>query len=652
MNLPRAGRKDDVFNSLNEHQLKAINHLQGPSVLAACAGSGKTRVVVLRMLNLLMSGVPPGRIGAFTFAKDAAREMQERGETFGFPKDLRIGTLHSLCWEIVQNDGHEFDGPQLTVNETKTYYQVKTVINFQFKRRGLDPSIARKLIGLAKAHCLSLHPKVGTQYKPEIIELFKRFADKPWLANLYVDVFQAAEQFRTAEKIVDFEDMLVLAWLTLVRNPEILAKWQSRFDYLLVDEAQDSSRVQNAIVELLAKKHNNLMLIGDLCQSIYSWRGAQPKDFLKAAKDSTLLTLPVNYRSTVQICNFATNLVVDKEWNLTGATLPAPGAPDDPASAQAVQFPDAEAEALAIAADIKTKLLLGAQPRDIAILYRVTWLLIPLERALMNAQIPYTVWSGMNFFERREVKDLVAYLRVAALRDPDESNVKRALNAPFRYIGKASISDIEDHSRNKGVAFLDVLRNYNGFKPQQETTVRDFYLLLADLNQMVSKDEPPKEILEYILSETKYLAYLNLEEGEGGPDPEGGKAPNVHQLVDLADEFSDVSNFLDFVDDIVAKAAGARKNRDANAVVLSSIHKSKGLEWDHVYGVGWNMGILPHALNPDPDEERRLAYVCLTRARKRFQASFYDKVVTATGVFEGKPSLFIAQAGLPVHKGE
>lgn len=649
---PRASRKDDVFNSLNEHQLKAINKINGRFVLAACAGSGKTRTVVLRMLNLLMNGVPPGRIGAFTFAKDAAREMQERGNGLGFPKDLRIGTLHSLCWEILQTDGLEFDGPQLTVNETKTYYQVKTVINFQFKRRGLDPSIARKLIALAKAHCLSLHPKVGTKFKAEILELFKRSADKAWLAALYVEVFQAAEQFRASEKIVDFEDMLILAWLTLVRNPDVLAKWQSRFDYLLVDEAQDSSRVQNAIVELLAAKHNNLMLIGDLAQSIYSWRGAQPKDFLKAAKDSELLTLPVNYRSTQQICSYATKLVAGKEWNLTGATLPAPGAPDESASAIAKRFPDAEAEANEIAADIKSKLAAGAKPRDVAILYRVTWLLIPIERALMTAQIPYTVWSGMNFFERREVKDLLAYLRVASLRDPDESNVKRALNAPFRYIGKASIADIEELARSKEVAFLDVLRRYNGFKPQQEAGVGDFCSLLGALNKMVSKGEEPKKILERVLSETKYLAYLNLEEGEGGPDPEGGKAPNVHQLIDLSDEFSDTLSFLDFVDDIVSKASGARKNRDADAVVLSSIHKAKGLEWDHVYGVGWNMGILPHPLNPDPDEELRLAYVCLTRARKQFQASFYDEVVTATGVFKGEPSIFIARAGLKVYKAE
>ena len=213
MNHPHNPDLGSLVNGLNEFQLRAINKTTGPCVLAAAAGSGKTRVLILRIINMLMAGVDPARIGAFTFTRDAAREMQDRGNQLGFPKELRIGTLHSLCWEILQQDGYEFDGPVLQLDGKKIFYQIKTIINFQSKRRGLYPAVARELIGLAKANCLSYNPVVRDEYESKILALFRQRADKSWLANQYAEVCKILEILRAQVWLVSRRNTQKRFWV-------------------------------------------------------------------------------------------------------------------------------------------------------------------------------------------------------------------------------------------------------------------------------------------------------------------------------------------------------------------------------------------------------------------------------------------------------
>lgn len=972
---------------LNEAQHLAVHLKEGKYVIAATAGAGKTKVVTLRIEQLLQDGVEPSRIAAFTFTRDAANEMQTRGNALGFPKELRIGTLHSLAYEILREDGEFWGGKFKVDDQRQIFYEMKNIISREYRDRGLDPKVASSLIGLAKANCLSLHPELADGNIDRVKELFKKHADKPWLAASYADLYRKLEVVRVNRGLIDYDDMLVLGWQTLITDTEAQNRWGAKFDYVMVDEAQDSATVQNGVACMLAMNCQNIAMVGDVQQcipageliktpagdvlienvnegdvvsavlggqltqktvtkkwitkhtkllefeteagrkfkctpnhvvfvqmdgdadehfvylmhkknvgwrvgrtrdgfahrrnspgrgaqeradrawiigggsladvsyleqalslryqiptrpyvarpgevisdedrkalfnefsngfkllsdlsldfnrpaylakatsndtricvnlamastsgysevsiessllpkatvvnysaaktrrncyrirrcftqyaealsfakrliielgaraylsermyfngnyfrpldaaqiqpgmnvlcsdgnelkldrvrkratklgdficydltidavanyfvgdvcvhnSLYSWRGAKPQEFVDFAKQYKVVQLPVNYRSTIQICKHATLLTKDRPWNVTGPTLPNPKSVDDLQSVLAVEFNTPEDEATSIVADIVDGLKHGAEPKDFAVLYRVVALLSTVEDALIKANVPYVVKSGATFYDRKEVKDVLSYLRVAALRDPIEQQVKRAIHAPFRYLGKAYTQAVEDVAYANKTSFLDAMTQYKAPRENQTTTALKFYKLLKELNEMYVQGYKPHFILSSVLERTRYLQSLKQEEGEDGPDPDSGKAAHVHQLLRIAESFKTSDEFLTYVEEMEKVLAESRRKKDINAVTLSTIHSAKGLEWNYVYGVGWTQGVLPHVRNPDQDEELRLAFVALTRARKRFQCSWAKTSVTPSGVTEGGASSFIKRGMFPVRR--
>jgi DNA helicase-2/ATP-dependent DNA helicase PcrA len=639
-----------LWVGLNQYQRDAIVAQQGRFVLAATAGSGKTRVVVLRIDHLIASGVDPARIGAFTFSRDAAAEMNNRAALLGLG-NMRIGTLHSLCWEIVQSDhARSFGGPDLELAESQLHFYTKNLIAQDYKDRDLDVGEANRIFKLAKAHGLSFHPAQPTIPGEEILAFFKKKLTKHWLAPSYVAVYQQVETFRHASRIVSYDDMLTIAYLYLTHVPLARTAWSERFEYLIVDEAQDSSWVQNAVVDMIVSQCANVMYVGDVQQSIYRWRGANPDDFVSFSKQYHKMVLPVNYRSTQEICRHATLLTHNEAWNVTGPTLAHEGAPSDPESIQAIEYANAQQEATTIADQIKTLVDTGTPARDVAVLYRVTYLMPTVEEALLKAGIPYVVWSGATFYARKEVRDLLAYVRVAAIRDHDGSETRRALLAPFRYIGNKIIAEAEAYASQHNVALLDALGKATMGKGQKQKFAA-FKKTLTKVNEMLcTPNTGPAQILEFVVEDTNYDGYVSSQAGQEGPDPDSGGSANIHKLIDVAGSFKNTIEFLDYIDQTQAALEQSRGKRTADAVVLSSIHKSKGLEWDHVFGIGWNDTILPHMLNPDQGEELRLAYVCMTRARKRFTASYLRTVITPRGAFPGQPSPYIGKAQLPVVK--
>lgn len=561
-----------LWNCLNEHQHAAAMAGPGQFVLAATAGSGKTLTIVLRIEQLVQSGVLPARIGAFTFSRDAAQEMTTRAALLGL-SDVRIGTLHSLCWDIVQSDTPGvFGGPNLELAENKISFRIKDVIGRDFKDRDLDVGEANRVFKLAKAQGLSFHPAQSKVPGLEILAFFQKNITKQWLAPSYVAVYKQVEEFRHASRLMDYDDMLVLAYLFLKHTPAAAAVWASRYDYLIIDEAQDSSWVQNAVVALLSAQCKNVMHVGDVCQSLYRWRGALPEEFVDYAKQYTKLVLPVNYRSTQEICAHATNLTAGEKWNITGPTLPHEGAPSDRESVLGITYTTPEQEALFIADKIKLALQAGTPLREIAVLYRVTSLMPTIEEALLHAKIPYVVWSGATFYVRKEVRDLLAYLRVAALRDPDGSETRRALLAPFRYIGNKALNEAEVLARDTGTALLDALGKVELGKGQRQK-FHGFYKTLMTANKMMSANAAPAKILEFIIEDTHYDTYVKEQAGSDGPDPDSGKAANVHKLVSIANNFTSTVELLTYIDQITAEMEAARGKREADAVVLSSIHK-------------------------------------------------------------------------------
>jgi DNA helicase II / ATP-dependent DNA helicase PcrA len=634
-----------LHKDLNEWQHKAVHLRDGKHLLAACAGSGKTKTIIHRIEQLIYDGVDPTRIGAFTFGKDAASEMQKRAKVLNFPETLSISTLHSLCYTILKDAGNT----AIVDDKNQIYYLTKDLIGRNFRGLTLDPKVATTLIALAKSDCISMHPWTKAVDVGAVTKLFKSKADKQWLTPQYVKLFEQLEAAKIPRNLIDYEDMLHLAWFALTSNEELRERWASRFDYFLIDEAQDSSTVQNRVADILSERSLNCMRCGDCLQSLYSWRGAKPLEFTDFSTSHELHRLPVNYRSTIQICEKATNLTKDLKWNITGETIPHSGATDDLSSILAVEYVDPVDEATSIATDIKDLIDTGTQPRSIAVLYRVATLLQPVEQALLEHNIPYVVWSGHTFYDRKEIKDIMAYLYVCCMRDPQEMHVKRALNAPFRYISKQFIQAVEDVAASNKTAFIDALKEYKGPRENINTNVKYFLKLIFELNKQYSQNRAPKDMITHLLSDTKYLQKLKLEEGEDTADPDGGKATHVHNLINIASNFKTLTAFLDYTTKMEQLLKESRHRRNANAVVLSTVHKFKGQERDYIFSVGWNEGILPH-WRGDIDEELRIAYVAITRAAKRFQCSWTRAVINVNGSTQGMPSRFIQKAKMPIRR--
>ena len=498
--------------------------------------------------------------------------MTTRAALLGL-SNVRIGTLHSLCWEILQTDlSGKFGGPALELAESKLNFFVKDTIEKDFRDQGLDFNEAQTVFRLAKAQGLSFHAEQQVQPTPAILAFFRKNVQKHWLAPSYVAVYRKLELFRAANRLMDYDDMLVLAYLFLLHDPSARLLWAARYEYVIVDEAQDSSAVQNAVVGILSETCKNIMHVGDICQSLYRWRGALPEEFVQHANTYEKLVLPVNYRSTQEVCKHATNLTAGETWNVTGPTLPHKDAQSDPASVVGIQYASPEKEALAIAGKIQKALDAGVPPKEIAILYRVTSLMPTIEEALLHAKIPYVVWSGATFYIRKEVRDLLAYLRVASLQDPDGSELRRALLAPFRYIGNKVIGAAEQYARENGVALLDALGKVELGKGQR-TKYAAFYKTLTTANKMISRGDKPAKILEFVVEDTHYDTFIKEHDGSDTPDPDGGKAANIFKLISIAENFDSTAELLVYINKTTAEMEAMRGKRDANAVVLSTIHK-------------------------------------------------------------------------------
>lgn len=639
----------ELHKKLNNFQHEVVHQGAGQFLVSACAGSGKTTTLIDRIEQLILDGANPADIGVFTFAKDAANELQKRLKAIDL-KEVTASTLHSLCYSILREDGAHLGGDFMIDDKSLVFYQTKDFIGRMFRGSGLDVAVADALFGLAKAFCLSAHPINQDQDKEQIIELFKKVGDKPWLADAYYNLFKEVEAWKVYKRLIDYSDQLYLAWLLLVDNADIQDKWADKFKYLLIDEGQDSSTVQNAIGLILSKKHNNIMIVGDALQSLYKWRGANPEEFINFSKKFTTYKLPVNYRSTKEICTAATSLTKDLHWNITGETLAHALAPTNPESLLATEYENPDDEANAIAEEILRLHASGIEYKDTAVLYRLVSLLAPIENALAQRKIPYVVWSGYTFYDRKEVKDVLSYLYTIAMRDPTEHWVKRAINVPFRYISKQFIQTVEDVASANKYSFIDALSAYKSPRENQNTSVRKFVDLLFRMNKMYSERQTPSEILNAMMKETFYLRTLSQEEGSEGPDPDSGKSTHVHQLIKIAQGFKTVDALLDYVSNTEMLLKESRKRRNSNAVVLSTIHRSKGLQWDVVFAPGWNEGLLPHLRNPSQDEELRIAYVCLTRAAKLFRCSWTRNQITQGGARQLPMSKFIERAGLPTVK--
>lgn len=632
----------DLEKLLNKEQLEAVLHKEGPLLILAGAGSGKTRVLTYRIAHLIEEcGIQPWNILAITFTNKAAGEMRERvNQMVGFgAESIWVSTFHSTCVRILRRHidciGYETN---FTIYDTD---DTKTVIKDVCKRLTIDTKIYREN---------SLRAAISNA-KNEMItpEEFKAAASGDLALETTAKVYAAYQAQLKKNNALDFDDLL-LKTVELFRSaPQVLEYYQDRFQYILVDEYQDTNTVQFEFVHLLADKYRNLCVVGDDDQSIYKFRGANIENILSFERhypDAKVIKLEQNYRSTGNILNAANNVIANNRGRKAKRLWTSEGDGD---KLRLVQFENGYEEAEYVVGDIRRKVNSAqAQYRDFAILYRTNAQARLFEEKLLVSGTPYKIIGGTNFYARREIKDMLAYLKTVD-NGNDDVAVKRIINVPRRGIGATSIARVDDYAAANGMSFFDALAHADQIPGAGRAAghIRSFaepILVLRSKLGYVSV----KEILEEIIDVTGYVRELKAEETDEAKD----RIANIDELFSKIAAYEEneenptLSGFLQEVA-LVADIDALEETQDY--VVLMTLHSAKGLEFEQVYLTGMEDGLFPSFMSfagedpSDLEEERRLCYVGITRARKKLTLTCAHARMQRGEMQYNQPSRFLKE---------
>lgn len=637
-----------------------LGHLNGPLEIASVAGSGKTLIICFRISALTRSGVDPERILAVTFSVKAAKEMNKRLTQLGLA-NARISTFHALCLSIVRSEIPELARWQI---DDRDHYRnvVKDALGYRFMDwKDADLTLVLSFIGRCKAAAVL----PGTPDAMELAtRLYRPFRSPQRDPALLARAYFTAEELRRERQLLTYDDMLLEGWHLLNSDEGARKRWAQRFDHVIQDECQDENPVQRMIATLLAKDHRNYMVVGDPAQSIYGFRGSDPGGMLRFAKEwnAPVVGMSRNYRSAPIIIE-AANRVIEAMDPATHLGVKLVAERDFEGQLTVTRFPSFDEEGEGIATHLQQQHVDGRAWRDCAVLYRTNAQSRGIEEALLTARIPYVVVGGVNFYQRREVRDLLAYLRVATGRGTFD-DVKRSINTPFRFLGKAFVEGLEAAGRQCGddEGWTTIVRRYidsgrSGLQQRQKTSALQWCALIDQLaanstsesTDHVDKlvESKPARMLESLIMDIQYTQWLQRDEGT--ESPENNKISNVRELVRAAERFPTVGELLDYIDDTLHRAQLMKRNGDSvDCVTLTSLHRSKGLEWPVVYLIGCNEKIIPHARAGDDHEERRLFYVGVTRARDELHLSCLCRAAVGTRVLELQPSRFLMECQLTV----
>ncbi len=620
-----------MSDKLNPAQRSAVKTLSGPLLVLAGAGTGKTRVVTHRIAELIRHGTAPERILAVTFTRKAAGEMLERATRL-LPKSRSkskpqprplISTFHSLCVKILRRHIRELGYPQ----------------RFSICDRGEQESEARAALREIRCPNESLRPgdflAIVGQWKNRSVEPSRAASiaetDKEHLAAA---AYRRYQNNLKSKGIVDFDDLLLLTQTLFQTSPKLRREEAGLFDHVLIDEYQDTNQSQYQIVKGLAMGHRNLCVVGDDDQSIYGWRGAEVEHILSFKKDwpdAKVVRLEENYRSTAAILGYANTLIAFNRVRHEKILRPARAGGQRP---RVLQFKDEQAEAKQVVADITHVLSQpGARARDFAILCRTNEQPRSFETELRRANLPYILVGGMSFFDRKEIRDLLAYLKLID-NTQDELSLLRILNTPARGIGNSTVKRLVDEATSKGGHVWDLLPSIASgsmLSPTASQAVSKFHSLISRL-QSSAGNLPLADLVALVIKETEY--HRELERAFPDPNDREARINSLEEIVNAAANYeasAKAPTLLGFLDEI---ALGTRDSSDDkenqlknNAIALMTMHSAKGLEFPYVYMVGMEEGILPHkraveAEGDAIDEERRLAYVGVTRAQEQLTLSF------------------------------
>lgn len=620
MSTPAAKPAD----GLNDAQREAVHTLSGPLLVLAGAGTGKTRVVTFRIANLIRHGTKPEQILAVTFTNKAAGEMQQRAEALlgkKMPAKPEISTFHSLCVRVLRRHIDRLGYPkQFTIYDRGDQEAAARTALREIHVPGevLRPGDLINQISFWKTCCI----------RPDGAQQVAQ-TDKEHLAAMAYRRYQAALKQAGA---VDFDDLLLCTEQLFGEFADVGKKEAERFKHLLIDEYQDTNGSQYRIIHALARDHRNLCVVGDDDQSIYGWRGADVTHILGFKKDwpeAKIVRLEENYRSIGPVLEMA-NRLIGYNKNRYGKVLRSTREGGD--KPRVVQYLDESTEAQETVDDIRRTIEMGAQPRDIAILFRTNEQPRAFESELRAAKLPYTLIGGMSFYDRKEVRDVLSYLKLLVLPQ-DEVALLRIINTPARGLGKAAVEALVKRAVTDGVSLWEVLPHARSMPELSQPSIEG----ARNLRELVEKHTrelqtiSPVEVVRNLLAAVDYRSEINRNYKE--QEDRDARWNTVEELVNAVGIFCEKKKnptLRKFLDDVALNAKedqeDGEKQLERNAIVLMTLHAAKGLEFPHVYLVGLEEGLLPHhrSVKADGaaiDEERRLCYVGVTRAQDRLTLS-------------------------------
>jgi DNA helicase-2/ATP-dependent DNA helicase PcrA len=612
--------------SLNPAQQEAVNTLSGPLLVLAGAGSGKTRVVTVRIANLIRHRVPPDRILAVTFTNKAASEMQQRvREQLGrkLEKQPQVSTFHSHCVKVLRRHINRLGYPlKFAIYDRSDQESLARNVLREIRVPGelLRPGDLLAAIGNWKTHAVRPPEAAGQAGN-----------DKEHLAAMAYRRYQKALKTCGA---VDFDDLLLLTEELFETYPDIRREEAGRFDHLLIDEYQDTNGSQYRIVKSLASGHRNLCVVGDDDQSIYGWRGAEVTHILRFARDwpdARVVRLEMNYRCTAEILRLANTLIA---FNKTRHDKTLQAARPGGERPRILQFKDETEEAKSVVADIARQLQKpDIEPRDLAILFRTNEQPRAFETELRRAKIPYTLIGGMSFFDRKEVRDVLAYLKV--LDSPqDEVSLLRIINTPPRGLGQKSVESFLTHAVKQGKPMWHVLTQQLheiSAPPAAKKGAQSLVSLIDEYRPRIERG-PLADVARELITRIRY--HDEIVRLYNNPEDQQTRWAAVEEVINALAAYEKGAkspSLTEFLDDTALDGREFDNDKEkqlrSNAVVLMTLHSAKGLEFPQVYLVGLEEGILPHrrseAMGEDAiAEERRLCYVGITRAQERLTLTF------------------------------
>ena len=653
--------QDIIFGKLNEQQKIAVESTQGPLLVFAGAGSGKTRVITNRIAHLITNkGVSPGNIMAVTFTKKAAGEMQER--VVGILKDLNIntseipliGTFHSIGALFLRHNAKE----------------VGLLPNFSIFDSDDSDNLVKEILIERDIDIKQIRPKSISYFisaaKNELVgpDRFSQFYGG-YIEDIVSDIYPVYQKQLQAQNAVDFGDLIYLTVKLLSENKKVLESYQEIYRYILIDEYQDTNAAQYMFAKLMSQKYQNICVVGDDDQGIYGWRGADIKNiqsFEKDFKNVKVIKLEQNYRSTGNVISAAmavikqNSLRVDKKlWTEK----------DSGKSITVYQAQDQDDEANYVVDEINRLRRNGEPLTDIAVLYRTNYQSRAIEEAMLKGGLPYKLVGGFRFYERKEIKDILSYMRIL-FNPKDDLSVSRVLNVPNRKMGPKSVATLHGLAQQCNCSVAELLIGTyeleNGFDRSLNINSKVYRDILSKNTQMIKfktlvqvfgsiyidgRDLDVLSVIDIILRKTRYVEWM-----DDGSEEAEYKKENIEELKSVSSSYAlkykerSLDMFLQEIS-IIEQEQSKNQDGSGNYVNLMTLHSSKGLEFDNVFIVGVEEGILPHSRSftdeDELEEERRLCYVGITRAKEKLYLTFSEQRLSREGYSTQIPSRFLGE---------